>query len=123
LHTMNINRLSIRYSAAELLVSFGLVAALLFTPAASDAGSFGPNRSSGNMHALATASAQGSIVSAAVTRVGSAFQISWTTMGDVDKVKIEEGTTPQQIENLVGEVSGITIITVTRSEEHTSELQ
>ena len=34
-------------------------------------------------------------------------------MGDVDKVKIEEGTTPQQIENLVGEVSGITIMTVT----------
>ena len=110
---MNINLLSIRYSAAELLVSFGLVATLLCTPAASDAGSFGPNRSSGNMHALATVSAQGSIVSAAVTRVGSAFQISWTTMGNVDKVKIEEGTTPQQIENLVGEVSGITIMTVT----------
>jgi len=75
--TMNRNLLSIRCSATELLVSFGLVAALLFTPAVSDAGSFGPNRSLANMHALAPASAQGSVVSAAVTRVGSDFQISW----------------------------------------------
>jgi len=110
---MNRNLLSIRHSAAEMLVSFGIVAALLFTPAASDAGSIGPNRSLGNVHALASVSARGSVVSATVTRVGSDFQISWTTMGDVDTVKIEEGTTPQQIENLVGEVSGITIMTVT----------
>jgi protein-tyrosine phosphatase len=110
---MNINLLSIRHSAAELLVSFSLAAALLFTPAASDAGSFGMNRSLANMHALAPVSAQGSVVSAAVARVGSGFQISWTTTGVVETVKIEEGTTPQQIENLVAEVSGITIMTVT----------
>jgi protein-tyrosine phosphatase len=111
--TMNRDLLSIRYSATELLVSFGLVAVFLFTPAAGEAGSFGPNPSSGNMHALASVSAQGSVVSATVTRVGSDFQVSWTTAGAVEKVKIEEGTTPQQIENLVGEASGVTIMTVT----------
>ena len=110
---MNRNLLFIRHSADELLVSFGLVAALLFAPVASAAGFFGPNRSLRNMHAPAPVSAQGSVVSATVTRVGGGFQISWTTTGDVDKVRIEEGTSPQQIENLVGEVSGITIMTVT----------
>jgi protein-tyrosine phosphatase len=110
---MSRNLLSIRHSAAEVLVSFGLAAALLFTPAPSDAGSFGPNRSLSNRHALASVSAQSSVISAAVIRVGSDFQISWTTTGVVEKVKIEEGTTPQQIENLVGEVSGVTVMTVT----------
>src|SRR4030095_4803758 len=92
------------------------VAALLLTPVASAAGFFGPNRPIGslrNMHASAPVSAQGSVVSATVTRVGSTFQISWTTTGDVEKIRIEEGTSPQQIENLVGEASGITIMTVT----------
>jgi protein-tyrosine phosphatase len=110
---MNQNLLPIRYSAPKLLVSFGIVAAMLFTPAASVAGSFGPNRSGANMHVLAPVSAQGSVVSATVTRVGSGFQISWTTTGDVEKVRIEEGTSPEQIENFVGEVSGITVMTVT----------
>lgn len=110
---MNRNLLSIRYSVAEMLVSFGIVAALLFTPAASDASLLGPKCSSGNRPALVSVSAQGSVISAMVSRVGSDFQISWTITGDVDKVKIEEGTSPQQIDNLVGEVSGITIMTVT----------
>ncbi len=113
---MNRNLVIIRHSTDKLLISFGLVAALLLTPVASAAGFFGPNRPIGslrNMHASAPVSAQGSVVSATVTRVGSTFQISWTTTGDVEKVRIEEGTSPQQIENLVGEASGITIMTVT----------
>jgi hypothetical protein len=104
---MNNKLLSIRYSAAKLVASFGLAAALLFTPAASDAGSFGPNRSLGKLPTLASVSARGSVVSATVSRVGSNFQISWTTAGDVEKVKIDEGTSPEQIDNPVGEVSGI----------------
>lgn len=110
---MNQSMLSIRYSAIKLLASLGLVAALLFTPAVGVAGSFGPNRSGANMHVLAPVSAQGSVVAAMVTRVGSDFQISWTITGPVDKVRVQEGTSPGQIENLVGEVSGITVMTVT----------
>lgn len=110
---MNQNLLSIRYSAPKLLVILGLVAALLFTPAPGAAGSFGPNRSRANRHALAPVPTQGSVVAASVTRVGSDFHISWTTAGNVERVRIDEGTSPEQIENLVGEASGITAMTVT----------
>ena len=55
----------------------------------------------------------GSVVSATVTRVGSDFQISWTITGDVPTVSIKEGTSPEQIENQVAEVIGITSTTIT----------
>jgi hypothetical protein len=55
----------------------------------------------------------GSVVSATVTRVGSDFQISWTIAGDVPTVSIKEGTSPEQIENQVVEVTGITSTTIT----------
>jgi protein-tyrosine phosphatase len=64
-----------------------------------------------NFFALA-ANPSGSVVSATVTRVGSDFQISWTITGDVSTVKIKEGTNPEQIENLVAEVTGITSTTI-----------
>src|SRR4030095_714324 len=54
----------------------------------------------------------GSVVSATVTRVGSAFQITWTTTGDVSTVKIKEGTTPEQIENQGADVAGGTSATI-----------
>jgi hypothetical protein len=113
MRVMNQNLFSSRHSGAELLVSIVLVAALLLTPAASYAGAVGPNRSFANRHVLTPASSQGSVVSATVSRVGSDFQVSWTTTGDVEKVRVEEGTSHEQIANLVGEVSGITIMTVT----------
>lgn len=65
-----------------------------------------------NLFAL-VANPSGSVVSATVTRVGSDFQISWTTTGDVSTVKIKEGTSPEQIENQVAEVTGITSTTIT----------
>ena len=64
-----------------------------------------------NLFALA-ANPSGSVVSATVTRVGSDFQISWTITGDVSTVKIKEGTSPEQIENQVAEVTGITSTTI-----------
>ena len=54
----------------------------------------------------------GSVVSATVARVGSDFQISWNTTGDTT-VRIIEGTSPDQIDNQIAEVSGITSTTVT----------
>src|SRR4051812_47448848 len=110
---MDQNLLSGRYSVSRLLVHIGLVVALLFTTAVSHAASFGPYRSSANQPLLAPVAAQGAVVVATVTRVGSDFQISWTTTGDVDKVRIEEGTSAEQIHNPVGEVSGTTAMTVT----------
>ena len=60
----------------------------------------------------ARADSPGSVGSATVTRVGSHFQISWTITGDVSTVKIKEGTSPEQIENQVAEVTGITSTTI-----------
>ncbi|HZS04169.1 MAG TPA: tyrosine-protein phosphatase [Blastocatellia bacterium] len=81
-------------SAVRLLVSV-VLAALLLAPAGQ------------------AAPAPGSVISATVIRVGSDFQISWTTSGDVSQVKIMEGTSPEQIENHIAEASGITSVTVT----------
>ena len=61
----------------------------------------------------ASADSPGSVGSATVTRVGSDFQISWTITGDVSTVKIKEGTSPEQIDNQVAEVTGITSTTIT----------
>jgi len=88
---MKQNLSSIPSSACELLVSL-LVAALLSTQAVGQ---------------------QGSVVGATVTRAGSSFQINWTTAGSVNQVKIFEGTSPEQIENLVAEPAGGTVVTVT----------
>ena len=109
---MKPNLFSIRYSALEPFVRLVLVATLLLTPVVSYAGAVGPTRSSANTHVLTPVASQGSVVSATVTRVGSDFQVSWTTAGSVEKVRIEEGTSPEQIGNLVGEVSGIMVMTV-----------
>src|SRR5690242_13102022 len=98
---MKADLFAIRYFARERSVSFVLVAALLLTPVASYAGAFGPTHSLTNAHALTPVSSQGSVVSATVTRVGSDFQVSWTTAGVVERVRIEEGTSPEQIGNLV----------------------
>jgi protein-tyrosine phosphatase len=110
---MKANPFSIRYFARERFVSLILVAALLLTPVASYAGAFGPSHSLPNAHVLTPASSQGSVVSATVTRLGSDIQVSWTTAGIVEKVRIEEGTSPEQIGNMVGEASGVTVMTVT----------
>jgi protein-tyrosine phosphatase len=59
------------------------------------------------------ANSSSSVVSAEVTRVGSNFQISWATTGELSTVRISEGTSPDQIDNQVAEVSGITSTTVT----------
>ncbi|HKQ72253.1 MAG TPA: tyrosine-protein phosphatase [Blastocatellia bacterium] len=89
---MNRHLFSTLFSTARPLFSFILIAASQLTPAPA---------------------AHGSVVSATVTRVGAAFQISWTTTGDVSSVKIKEGVSPGHIENLVAKVSGITSTTVT----------
>src|SRR5262249_3453253 len=88
---MKQNLSSIPCSACEMLVSV-LVAALRSTQAVGQ---------------------HGSVVGAAVTRTGSSFQINWTTAGWVNKVKIFEGISPDQIENLVVEPAGVTVVTVT----------
>jgi len=52
----------------------------------------------------------GSLVSATVTRVGNDFLISWTTTGEVKKVKIDEGTLHQRygsFENYANQALGI----------------
>lgn len=54
----------------------------------------------------------GSLASATVTRVGNDFLISWTTTGAVNQVTIKEGTSPEQINNQVANVSGGTSTTV-----------
>src|SRR5262245_20664069 len=88
---MKQNLSSIPYSARELLVSV-LVAALMCIQALGQ---------------------QGSVVGATVTRTGSSFQINWTAAGEVNRVKIFEGTSPEQIENLIAEPAGVTVVTVT----------
>ena len=105
---MNPKLLSLLHSTPEWLVTFGLVTALLLTPPSSLSSSLGSSHRFTNMPAT-----QGSVVAAAVTRVGSDFQISWATIGDVEKVRIEEGISPEQINNLIAEVSGVTVKTVT----------
>ncbi|MFL6211920.1 MAG: tyrosine-protein phosphatase [Pyrinomonadaceae bacterium] len=55
----------------------------------------------------------GSLVTASVTRVGNDFLISWTTTGEVQQVKISEGTSPDDIKHKVADVSGGTATTVT----------
>lgn len=61
----------------------------------------------------ARAEQPGAIVSATVTRVGDDFQISWAATGEVKRVKIKEGTSPEQINNHVADVSGATSALVT----------
>src|SRR5262249_13701908 len=78
---------------------FALILALAFIASASFALSVGANL-------------PGSVISATVTRVGGDFQISWVVTGDVSKVRIEEGVNPEQIENLVAELSGVTSTSV-----------
>jgi protein-tyrosine phosphatase len=110
---MRQNLLSTRYSARELLVSFALITALLLTPAAALASSSRPNPSRASEPEASPGGGKGSVVSGTVTRVGSSFQVSWITNGDVNKVKVEEGTSPEEIGNLIAEVSGSSAITVT----------
>jgi len=102
---MNRSLYSNSHPVAGLLVLLGLVAGVFFTQSAMAAGAVGTNSSLDNT--------QATVVSATVTRVGSNFQVSWTTAGDVDRVKVQEGTSPEQIDTTVGEVSGVTTITVT----------
>lgn len=55
----------------------------------------------------------GEVVSAAVTRIGSSFQLAWSTVGEVVSVSIREGSNPAEIENPIATVNGTSILTVT----------
>ena len=60
----------------------------------------------------------GSIVSATVTRIGSSFQVSWTTSGDIRSVRVREGTDPDQIENSMGMFDGMSVATLSGLDPH-----
>jgi protein-tyrosine phosphatase len=74
----------------------------------------------------ALADPPGAITSATVTRIGNDFLLSWTITGEVDRVKIKEGSSPELIDHHVAEVSGVTYTTVTGlnpAERHYFELK
>src|SRR5438128_301410 len=100
---MQVNYRRIRFAALLIAVVFSLSAAVGHLQADSSAGNAlagtSPfNAAGGRDFFFAPApTPQGSVISATVTRVGSNFQISWTTTGDVTSVEIKEGTSPEQI--------------------------
>src|SRR6266567_6742202 len=95
----------------QLIKLVALCLGVVFTLNSIGVGATARNGNQPNSFALA-ANPSGFVVSARLTRVGSDFQISWTITGDVSTVKIKEGTNPEQIENLVAEVNGITSTTI-----------
>src|SRR2546423_1085410 len=115
---MQINRRYIRFAALLIAMAFTLTTAVSHLQADSSAGNAlgvpSPLNTAGSSGPFTAASTlQDSVASVTVIRIGSDLQISWTTTGDVKKVKIKEGTSPEQIDNEVAEVSGITTMTVT----------
>jgi protein tyrosine/serine phosphatase len=62
---------------------------------------------------LLAAPIESSILSATVTRIGTDFQIAWTAAGDVSRVTIDEGTSPDEIVSRVADVSGVSVAIVT----------
>ncbi len=58
------------------------------------------------------ATEQGTVVSATAERAGTSFVLSWTTGGDVQRVTIFEGTSPDQIQNVVADTEGVASIVI-----------
>src|ERR1051325_5745699 len=105
---MQIKRRYIKFATVLIALAFTLTAAVGLQMADSSTGNAlevpSPLNTAGSSGPFTpTSTLQDFVVSATLIRIGSDLQISWTTTGDVKKVKIKEGTSPEQIDNEVAE--------------------